>query len=152
MRTHCQRCEDKDAELAYLRSELAMVDEMETGRQLRLAVGLGTHTETRILLHFMRCRHHMATRLQLADLLRNDDTNSTTVDAFMSRIRRHLGQDMFETFRGQGWRLTEAGLARLEAILARVNEPGPQNRYEDGENYGRYGDHGPGRGLQRQSA
>lgn len=115
MRIHCQRCEDKDAELEYLRGELALVDNIEAERRLRVSARLEGNTEPRILLHLMRCRHHTATRLQLADLL-GEDTNPKAMDVFLSRIRGRLGHDLIETIWGQGFRLTEVGMARLEAL------------------------------------
>lgn len=122
MRAHCQRCEDKDAELEYLRGELALIDDIDTERRLREVACLEGNTEPRLLMHLMRCRHHTATRLQLADLL-GEDTNPKAVDVFLSRIRGRLGHDLIETIWGQGFRLTEVGVSRINAMLE-VGVPG----------------------------
>lgn len=120
IRHHCQRCEEKDAELTYLRSELGLVDDLDRALCLRQASGM-TMLMARIVLRLHNSRHHLATRLQLADLM-DADTELHAIDVHMSRIRGILGHPAIETVPGQGYRLTSAGVSMVNQFLAQAEE------------------------------
>lgn len=116
VRHHCQRCEDKDAELAYLRHELGTVIELDQARRLKKAAGIGL-CEAKIVLHLRQNKRHTATRMQLVDHLAGE-TVDKAVDTHICKIRKVLGHDAFETIRGEGFHLTPVGVARVDALLA----------------------------------
>lgn len=118
MRAHCPHCEDLEHELAYYRSEVEIVDDMDATRKLKERLGVQGDTEARILLHLSRCRHNTATKLQLHDLLNSEETGSKAVDVFICRLRKKLTFEAIETLWGAGYRLTPLGLEQVRAALA----------------------------------
>lgn len=60
---------------------------------------------------------HLHTRERLQDALYgfDDDTDSNTLEVFISRLRRKLGREHIETVRGLGYRMVQGGGARSPA-------------------------------------
>jgi DNA-binding response OmpR family regulator len=115
MRNHCPRCEDHEAEIAYLRSELGLVVDLHAANHLRKAAGIGL-CEAKIVLHLRHCAHHTTTRLQLDDHLRESNSGNA-IDTHICKIRKVLGHDAFEPIKGHGYTLTPAGVARVDALM-----------------------------------
>jgi two-component system OmpR family response regulator len=53
----------------------------------------------------------VVSRGELTDHLycQNGDPDSNTIEVFVSRLRRKLGNDCIETLKGQGYRLEDGG-------------------------------------------
>ncbi len=48
-------------------------------------------------------------------MIRSNERSERCIDVAICAIRRKLGPDSIETIRGDGWRMTKAGLALCEA-------------------------------------
>lgn len=109
----CERC-------AYLEDELGLqvlateVDDVH--RQLRVSIG-----QARLLIALCRAKRRVMTALQLQEAMpaRNGESEERhkIVQVQVCFIRRRLGRDFILTSEGQGYRLSEAACAQVNAIL-----------------------------------
>ncbi len=70
-----------------------------------------TAQEYRLLAYMMLRPGSVVSRGELTDHLycQNGDPDSNTIEVFVSRLRRKLGNDCIETLKGQGYRLEDGG-------------------------------------------
>lgn len=129
MRHSCPVCDDLKAEIAYYKSELGLAQELSDLKDLNKAIGLHGLTEARVLMHLMGSKAHTATRLQIAEHM-GGESEDKAVDIYICRLRKRLGHDAFEPIYGEGYRLTAAGLGRINERLGRA----PSGSQQDQEN------------------
>ena len=114
---YLERIEHLEAEVAYLRSEVVLDATAQQVADLADAFKLSP-SQAWIVAALLNAKPGKAIRRErLLDdqpFQRPDaDHFGNTVDVQMSRIRRRLGHDAVETVRAVGFRLTDAGRARI---------------------------------------
>lgn len=122
----CQRCADleaklaeRDDELAYLRSELALrvdADHIEAVRR-RFVV---YPCVARMLIALYQARGRTVTPGQLDQAIPEkivDERGPFFIRALVFKARQALGPDAVECVRGQGYRLTSSGMALVGAVV-----------------------------------
>lgn len=124
----CQRCEDLEEEVAYLRSEMGerlrveRVDEV--ARRLKLAPGV-----TALLLILYGAKGRPVSIYQACEALpspsKNEDRNPHLVAVYVTKIRKTLGADAIENVWGNGYRLTQHGMDSVGRLLGDVTAIDP---------------------------
>lgn len=125
----CARCEDLEAEIAYLRSELGLsVDATRVARltdhlrSFRYAHLRGRTGVARLLLALYDAHGRVLTRPQLLDAIPpasgDEDTRSTQlIDALVWGARSALGKDAIVNLWGCGYALSPEGMAKVAEIV-----------------------------------
>jgi DNA-binding response OmpR family regulator len=118
----CARCDRLEEENVYLKSELGL--QVEAGHLAEVMTAFkATHGEARMIMALYRARARAVSREQLFDVLPGhdhgvgQDSTFKVVDTLMVRVRRKLGDDAVTTLHGVGYRMSEAGSARVAAVL-----------------------------------
>jgi DNA-binding response OmpR family regulator len=123
----CARCEELEEQVAYLKSELGLSNDVETSDRLRRAMR-GTYRPTHasgacgLVLALYAAKGRLRAKWSLMEAIppRNggdDDRNPKIIDVYVSCARKGLGHDAIETVWGRGYRMTDVGMERVRAIL-----------------------------------
>jgi DNA-binding response OmpR family regulator len=127
-RVMCDRCAELEERVAWLESELGLRRETEAEDRLhRFMTSEAAYTinrpgACRFTLALYRARGRAVSRPQVLEAVPpvaggEDERNWRIVDVWACHARRALGVDAIQTVRSRGYRLTEAGMARVAAIL-----------------------------------
>jgi DNA-binding response OmpR family regulator len=116
----CERCPELKERIAWLESELGIVNQRETmlalSRGLKIRPGAAT-----LLARLYAARGKFVTTYQLldltADVARDDDRQINNVSVTIFTLRKALGRDAIDTAYGHGYRLSAAGVVRVAAIV-----------------------------------
>ena len=115
-----QRIEELEAEVRWLRDQLAIEQDAETLARLRrlyrLSQGAGL-----LLMVLLKRRGRVASRAFLEEWVdRRDDADeraSNVLAVYVNRIRQMLGARAIVTVRGIGWALSIDAVLRIEKAL-----------------------------------
>lgn len=118
----CPHCEELRAEVAWLKSELALEAEAADISALR-PLGL-TPGEARLVLAMHARKGRVVPRLTLEEILPeihgHERTSSNVVSVLICRIRKAIGEGSVHTAWGAGYGLTPEGMALVDAALEPV--------------------------------
>lgn len=127
----CDRCDELEEEVAYLRSELGLVRDSDVIARLRDHMrgveDAGGHRPhgAQVVAALYAAKGRPLTRLQLLDACPSrtgsDERGTRLIDVWVYHARRSLGRDAIANVWGSGYRLTEIGMAKVGEIAA-----GPQ--------------------------
>lgn len=116
----CARCEDLEAEVAYLKSELGLRVDLEQRRRICTALKLRP-AEGLFVLVLFNAKGRPLTKEQIEEALPalNDEEPRSykLIHTYASRVRRVLGFDAIDTVWGQGLKMSPVGCSRVLAIL-----------------------------------
>ena len=116
VREPCPHCEDKDAEIAYLKSELGLTQTSARIANYRKAFGITIQT-ARVLIAMVDTHGRLLTNDQIETAMERPNGGvDKIVDVNICRLRKALGFDAFETVWGLGYRITPHGLAKVKAL------------------------------------
>ena len=124
----CARCEQLEERVAFLESELGLRQNDEAVSVLHRAIrgtrrcGGGALQAARMVSVLYGARG-MVRRDTILDAVPpahggDDERLPKIIDVWLCRARKALGHDAIETVWGHGLKLTDAGRARVDAILA----------------------------------
>lgn len=126
----CQHCDEMAERIAWLESELGLQreadDDNHLRRKLHEVIGplrCGSGGATRVMLALYAAKGRAVSRLALMEASpplagsREDDRDSKIIDVWICHARKLLGRDGIENVRGFGFRLTDAGVLAVRAIL-----------------------------------
>jgi DNA-binding winged helix-turn-helix (wHTH) protein len=123
----CQRCEELEEEVAYLRSEMGL--EIGAGQiaTIRQAFNLSPAC-ARLLLVLHRASGRVMSRLQMLDALParydgHEDRDERIVNVHVSRIRQAVGPGFIRNEWGKGYHLTAEGMNIIGTALGEVSPP-----------------------------
>jgi DNA-binding response OmpR family regulator len=125
----CSRCEELEEEVAYLKSELGLQADADLIESLRRAMPLGglaskAHGAAHLVAALYRAHGRTLTRDQLMERLpsRNgrDDRDDKLCAVYVCAARKTLGHDGIQNVWGRGYRLTDAGMAKVAALLGPI--------------------------------
>lgn len=122
----CQHCAEKDERIAWLESELGTRTDFERIDAIRRALkrsgrNRGGNT-ARLIEALYAAKGRMLTRWQLMVAMPpedhgEDERNPNMVSVYVAWARKGIGHDGIESVWGSGYRITEAGMARVAEIL-----------------------------------
>lgn len=118
----CERCEELEEEVAYLKSELGIREAGERIHLLRAALGVRPAVAS-FLLRLYDARGKLVTHQQLVDALPavwcdREDRHEPITRVYCAYARKALGRDGIETVWREGYRLSATARDRIEVILA----------------------------------
>lgn len=116
----CARCAELEEEVAYLRSELGVQQDASLVDILKVRFGL-VRGWAALLAALYRAKGRCVMRAQLEEAIPNPndrDRDDRIVSVYIALLRGALGKDAIATVWGSGYRLTESGLERVEAVLS----------------------------------
>ena len=120
----CARCRELEDRVATLEDQLGIERERVEKRILLAAFGL-TQTEVWYLLALWRAKGRVVDPYWLLDNrpIRSLDEDKQSnplnvVRVYMFKLRRKLGSECFESLRDEGYRLTPAGLAKVQKVIS----------------------------------
>lgn len=110
----CDRCEELEEDIAYLKSELGLRAGLDEIEALRKAFGL-TPSCAKLVLALYRAKGRTVTQLQMLEIMPprytiEDDRTSQIVNVQCSKTRKALGPGLLQNVWGQGFKLSPAGL------------------------------------------
>lgn len=114
----CERCEELEEEVAYLRSELGLTKNATTTQAIRKRFGFSIAESE--LAYALYSTTNGLSRPALEELLIRDkaaEYESNTLSVYVSRIRQIAGRDFIETLNGFGYRMSPVGRARIYQAL-----------------------------------
>lgn len=135
----CQRCEELEEEVAYLRSELGIsINSGEVGvlraaiRTLSPGNRAGSVGVSRFVLALYHVHGRTLSKYQIMEALPplnggDDQRDPKIVDVWACAARKALGRDALENVWGRGVRLTDIGADLVGRILGHI-EPIPQTQ------------------------
>jgi DNA-binding response OmpR family regulator len=113
----CAHCEDLAERVAYLESELALREDADELRKLRVAFGVRP-SAARLIRALFNAKGRPVTRWQLLEQIPgNEDRNLKIIDVYVCHLRKVFGREGIENIWGQGYRLSGEAALRVGAIL-----------------------------------
>lgn len=114
----CQRCQELEAELAYLRDETGIAVEEAALAALRAVYPLEPRT-ARIVVRLARSPGGLTPSWALSELLtRGEDASENGLRAQISRARRVLGKGAIKSVYGVGYQIAPEWRERIKAAMA----------------------------------
>lgn len=127
----CARCEELEAEIAYLKGEAgeaARLDELDRLRRgivhLQTRNKVGRRGTALLIMALYRANGRSLSSLQILEQIPpqdhavDDDRRTNLVSVWVCWARKSLGSDAIENAWGRGYRLSPAGMARVAEILS----------------------------------
>jgi DNA-binding response OmpR family regulator len=119
----CERCEELQEEVAYLRNELGL--QVTASEVYAVTTALSIRPQAaRLAIAMYRAGGRLMTNMQMFEAIPqvlgekfNDDRSTKLVDVQVCNLRKAMGADAIATVWGKGRALTPAGRARIAAIL-----------------------------------
>lgn len=122
----CERCEDLEEEVAYLKSELGLQEDAEAYRRLRAAMKAAAGNSGRfqavgLVLALYHAKGRVLSRYQLLEVCPSpsgkEDRDATIINVWVHQVRKALGSGVIENVWGRGYRLTDLGRQVVSAVL-----------------------------------
>lgn len=121
----CDRCEELEEEVAYLRSELGLNQDATDYQRLRVFMrgkSVNARQAARLILALYQAKGRAMSRLQLLDALPSpsdkEDRNPNLIGVMVCHARAGLGREAVENVWGHGYRLSDEGVAKVRSILS----------------------------------
>lgn len=116
----CDRCEELEARVEWLEGELGMRVEMAQLNALRMAAGI-THGEGAMLMALRSGGGKPMPLWKLVEFIPSvngsEDRHPKLVHVLICRIRKKLGRDAVDNVWGKGYRISDVGSKRIDAIF-----------------------------------
>jgi len=122
--TDCPGCEELRERIAWLESELGLQSELDLESRLERvmdsirAIHVGRPQIARFMLALYAAKGRPVTHFQLLEAMPGSEERQPHFTAVIAcRARKVFGADAIENIYGRGFRITQAGMARIAEIL-----------------------------------